>query len=174
MASKNIIQSVKVVNEPFMVNKHGKTETYIPREIVGHREAYAASLHLLFKHVADFHVLMIEILAEKYSLSADEMVRVCHEDERFQKMVVNPTIHAMSYFDENDAAKKVAVASDGEAVVTEAKPVVAKKRPIIKKTPAPAVEAPAPVVEAPVPTEEKPKPKKPVIKKKITTEVASS
>jgi hypothetical protein len=173
MASKNIIQNVKIVNEPVMVDNDGKTETYIPREIVGHRDAYAASLHLLFKHVADFHVLMIEILAEKYNLSADEMVRVCHEDERFQKMVVNPTIHAMSYFDEEDAAKKVAVvAAVAEPVVAaaEEKPVVTKKRPVIKK----AVVVPAPVVEAPVavvaPVEEKPKPKKPVIKKKITTE----
>jgi hypothetical protein len=175
MASKSTIQSVKIVNEPVMVDKDGKTETYIPKEIVGHREAYAASLHLLFKHVADFHVLTIEILAEKYGLSADDMIRTVQEDTRFQNMVVNPTIHAMQYFDETDVAKHVPVGAPEVAVAA------AKKHPVIKKKavaevsegvvsaePAVAAVSEAHVVipEAPA-VIEKPKAKKPIIKKKV-------
>jgi hypothetical protein len=191
MASKmNIIQSVTIVNEPVIVTKDGKTETYVPKEIVGHREAYAASLHLLFKHIADFHVLMIEILAEKYDIPADDMIRVCHEDTRFQNMVVNPTIHAMQYFDEKDAAKHIAVAAEPvvPAVVPvpvanpEAKPVT-KKRPVIKKpstTPSSdtivAAVAETSVPQPEIKSEEKTisKPKKTVIKKKKALAVETS
>jgi hypothetical protein len=122
-SSKKTIQSARIINEPIMVNNDGKEEPYIPKDIMGHRGAYAASLHLLFKHVADFHVLMIEILSEKYGIPADDMIRACHEDERFQNMVVNPTIHSMQYFDESDVAKHVEVTSSAPVATEPAAPV---------------------------------------------------
>jgi hypothetical protein len=139
--SNNTIRSLKILNEPVMITKDGKQEPYVPKEIIGHRGAYAASLHLLFKHVADFHVLMIDILSEKYGIPADEMISACHEDERFQNMVVHPTITALQYFDEDDAAKHIPVVpteapTESPAETPQTKTIKIKK-PRIKKAVAP-------------------------------------
>ena len=96
----------RYTEEPVYVNIGGGEEPYIPKEIQTARNAYAASLHLLFKHVADFHILMVDIIAEKYKLDATEIIHTCHQDKRFQEMVVSPTIHSLGYFGEGDLAAK--------------------------------------------------------------------
>ena len=136
MPSKSSIKSLTVVNEPVFVAKDGSVQEYIPKEIVGYREAYAASLHLVFKHVADFHTAMLEIIAEKYGHDVDELVKVVQEDSRIKDMTVNPVISGLNIITQKDVPA-VAVA---EPVVTEApQPVAAeapKKKLIVKrKTP---------------------------------------
>ena len=96
----------RYTEEPVFLNTGGGEEPYVPRDITSGRAAYAASLHLLFKHVADFHILMVDIIAEKYKLDATEIIHACHEDKRFQEMVVSPTIHSLGYFGEGDLAAK--------------------------------------------------------------------
>jgi hypothetical protein len=102
MPSKSSIKSITVVNEPVLVSKDGSVQEYIPKEIVGYREAYAASLHLVFKHVADFHTAMLEIIAEKYGHDVDEMVKVVQEDSRIKDMVVNPVISGLGIISQKD------------------------------------------------------------------------
>jgi hypothetical protein len=101
------IETAKYAGEPVFVNKDGTLTPYIPHDIVGHREMYGASLHLVLKHTADFHMTMLEILADKYGLPVDEMYEKISGDPRFVNMVVNPTIHAMGYFEKEDLEKKV-------------------------------------------------------------------
>ncbi len=96
----------RYTEEPVFLNTGGGEEPYVPRDITSARAAYAASLHLLFKHVADFHILMVDIIAEKYKLDAAEIIHACHDDKRFQEMVVAPTIHSLGYFGESDLAAK--------------------------------------------------------------------
>jgi hypothetical protein len=103
----NVIQTMTVSNEPCYVRDNGVSEPYIPKEITGHREAYAASLHILFKHMADFHITVIEIIAEKYKLSADEMIETIHKDPRYTDMHVNPILSDLSYVNAEDVAKAV-------------------------------------------------------------------
>ena len=142
MSKKSSLKSITVVNEPVLVSKDGSVETYIPKEIVGHREAYAASLHLIFKHVADFHTAMLEIIAEKYGHDVEEMVNVVQEDSRIKDMVVNPVISGLTIIEQKDVPVAVPVAVPvTEPVAVEEAPVEApKKKLVIKRK---AVVAPA-------------------------------
>lgn len=101
------IKSVKITNEPVFVTKDGVSEPYIPHTIVTHRDAYSASLHLLFNHVADFHLLMIEVLAEKYNLDADEMIQTVQNDQRMKDIIVDPTLKSLTHITKEDIAKVV-------------------------------------------------------------------
>ena len=129
MPSKSSIKSLTVVNEPVFVAKDGSVQEYIPKEIVGYREAYAASLHLVFKHVADFHTAMLEIIAEKYGHDVDELVKVVQEDSRIKDMTVNPVISGLNIITQKDVPAVAMV----EPVVAEApkkKLIVKRKTPI--------------------------------------------
>jgi hypothetical protein len=76
------------------------TKPYIPIDIKGSRDAYAASLHLLFNHVAQFHVQMLEILSDKYKIPVDEMLKVVKEDPRYVQQISCPVVQTMGYFEE--------------------------------------------------------------------------
>lgn len=90
---------VTVVNEPFYVNEEGNSVSFVPKEIKTSRDAYGASLHMLFKHVADIHLTLLEILAEKYKHSVDEMLQTVQDDPRWKDIHVNPVIHSCTYVD---------------------------------------------------------------------------
>lgn len=140
------IKSAQYINEPVFVNKDGSLEPYVPKTIVTHRAAYAASLDVLLKHCADMHILTLTVLSEKYGIPVDDMVQTVMEDDGYKNMLVNPKIHALSSFDEKDLAKVVPpptpadpveeVTKKMEEVALEPKP---KKR-IPKKKPAAAAE----------------------------------
>lgn len=133
------IKSVTLQNEPIFVTKDGVVESYIPREILTHRDAYSASLHLLFKHVADFHLLMIEVLAEKYNLDADEIIQTVQNDQRMKDIQLNPTLESLTYFGKEDIAKVVPVVAVSEPAKPEpAKPPKKRRvilKPLVKQTP---------------------------------------
>jgi hypothetical protein len=139
--------SPKFVNEPVYVHTNGVVQPYIPSNIRTPRDVYAASLHILFKHVADFHITIVEILAEKYGFSAEEAMNSIHEDPRFNSMHVDPIINTMSCFSEDDYKKKQAYQTVTEIsectsalpeeanalTVTENTPVQPKKKTIVRK-----------------------------------------
>lgn len=91
-----------------LVMRNGIIEEYVPKEIRSHRDAYAASLSILFKHVADFHLTMIEVLSEKYDLDAGEIIEVVHNDPRIKDMVLHPVINSLGYFEQEDVEKALA------------------------------------------------------------------
>ena len=138
--------SVKYLNEPCFMNKDGEVVPYLPKDIITHRDAYAASLHILLEHTAKFHVLVAEIIAEKYNLDVNEMMKTVREDDRFQLSVSDPGLNALGYFDEKDLEKKVPSKPEEEVkpkkkvirakkvpVETPLEPVVKPKKKILKK-----------------------------------------
>jgi hypothetical protein len=136
MSKKSSIKSITVVNEPVFVTKDGSVQEYIPKEIVGYREAYAASLHLVFKHVADFHMAMLEIIAEKYGHDVDEMVKVIQSDSRYTDMMVNPVISGLTIIEQKDVPAVVAEPVDATPTVEEPPvevPVTAPKKKLVIK-----------------------------------------
>ncbi len=157
MPPRKTIQTATVSSEPVFIQSDGTQEKYIPGEIVTHRDAYAASLHLLFKHVADFHILMVDILAEKYNLDAYEIVKTVQNDERFQNMVTNPVISSLEYFTAKDLKKQVPTSTDAEVDELIGQIDALK----LEMVPAPASEV------APAPPPQK---KKVVVRKKKTEE----
>ncbi len=141
------IKSAQYINEPVFVNKDGSLEPYVPKTIVTHRAAYAASLDVLLKHCADMHILTLTVLSEKYGIPVDDMVQTVMEDDGYKNMLVNPKIHALSSFDEKDLAKVVlptpAPADPVEEVTKKMEEVTLEPKPkkrIPKKKPAAAAE----------------------------------
>jgi hypothetical protein len=66
--------------------------TFVPMEVKTNSDALRASLLMLFKHVADVHVTLVEIVAEKFDLKVDDIMNVVTEDPRWQTMLVDPLI----------------------------------------------------------------------------------
>jgi len=88
----------KFINEPVFINEKGEQVPYIPKEIITNRDAYAASLHMILKHTADFHMTILEIVADKQGIPIDDIVKVIKEDERYTGMIVNPQINTLGHF----------------------------------------------------------------------------
>jgi len=128
------IKSVKYSNEPVFVNSDGTLEPYIHHDIITHRDAYAKSLHILFKHVGDFHAIVVEILAEKLGLDSEEIIKQIQQDARYKEMVVSPVIHSLGSFEKSDIEKIIPV--DEVAVLSEkmSEMEVKKKRKYVRKT----------------------------------------
>ena len=144
-----------------------------------------AAIHAINCHTADMFLIMVDILADKYSHNVDEMVNCIKIDERWLNALEHPLVKSMSYFDQEDlentvAANEAAIAEAARtpgakagsttpiAELEAAEPTVKPK----KSRKAAAVAAVAAVEEAaPVPEEEAPKPAKKSSKKKAAPEV---
>jgi hypothetical protein len=107
MSKRQLIKSVTFSGEPVLVNEDGSLTPYISREIVGNRSAYAACLHLVFQHTADIHITMMEILAEKYGLSVNDMIETVTKEDRFKNMMIHPALNGMGYFGPDTVEKVV-------------------------------------------------------------------
>lgn len=74
----------------------------IPVEIKDGRSAYAASLQMILKHVADFHITVVDIISEKYNIPVDEIMNTVTSDSRYTNMLVSPDIHTLSVNSDQD------------------------------------------------------------------------
>lgn len=178
------------MKQPVYILENGENVSYIPINVKTHRDAYAASLHVLFKHVADFHVCIVQTFSKKYGIPEDEILKTIQESEEFVNMkvdpVLDPVIDKLGYLEA--AGKEVQVPVPVPETIppvvtttpvtptvqttpvipttTEPEPVVVKKRIVKKKqTDAPKVD-PLPSQEPVAITEQEPVVKKRVIKKK--------
>jgi hypothetical protein len=69
--------------------------------------AIRSLLHTTLNHVADFQVMILKIISEKYGHSLDELVEAIKEDKTFKEsLVVNP---ATVTFLKTKGGKKVIV-----------------------------------------------------------------
>jgi|694.fasta_scaffold39065_4 hypothetical protein len=80
------------MQEPAYVMKDGTTIPYVPVTITTNRDAYAASLHLLFKHVADFHLCVVRTISVKYGIPEDDILKTIQESDEFKNMQVDPVL----------------------------------------------------------------------------------
>jgi hypothetical protein len=121
------------MQEPAYILKNGRTVPYIPGTITTNREAYAASLHVLFKHVADFHICVVRVFSDKYGIPEDDILKTIQESDEFKNMHVDPvlcmdmSIHSLGYLDK----APVPESDSGEVIIA---PVTAPVKPIVKKT----------------------------------------
>ena len=79
--------------EPVYILENGQNVPYVPMEIKDHREAYAATLHVLFKHVADFHICVVKTFSKKYGIPEDDIMQTIQESDEFKNMWVDPVLH---------------------------------------------------------------------------------
>lgn len=78
---------------------------YEPHEITDASSARAASLHLLFSHVADFHKIIVKIIAEKYGIKEDDIYEEIVNHPDYKNMMVNPVIYGLTYVEQEDVEK---------------------------------------------------------------------
>lgn len=75
------------------------TTLSIPVQVDGNETAataYAESLKIILKHVADFHITVVEIISQKYNISVDEIMKTVTSDSRYTNMLVDPKIHELT------------------------------------------------------------------------------
>jgi hypothetical protein len=82
----------EVMKEPAYILENGTPVPYLPVEVKTARDAYAASLHVLFKHVADFHLCIVRTFSTKYGIPEDEILQTIQESEEFKNMKVDPVL----------------------------------------------------------------------------------
>jgi hypothetical protein len=66
--------------------------SFTPMEVKTSSDVLRASLLTLFKHVADIHVTVVEIIADKFGHSVEDLHAAITEDPRWQQMLVDPVI----------------------------------------------------------------------------------
>ena len=147
-----------------------QTMPYVPIDVKTHRDAYAATLHVLFKHIADFHLCVVKTFSKKYGIPEDEIIQTIQESPEFKNMEVDPALHtvhnaaieSLGYkidaitppdtIPKKRIVKKKHTAADTDVTITEPPPIpeqiqqdtetqhVAKKR-VVKKKQVPAIES---------------------------------
>lgn len=107
-------------------------EGYVPHDIKDADTARAASIHLLFSHVADFHKLIVKIIAEKYKIKEEEIYESIVQHPEYKDMIVNPVIYGLSYVHQEDIRK-----TEVKNEVIEPPPqrikVIRKKKAVVEK-----------------------------------------
>ena len=94
-----------VSNEPGLINENGTWREFIPKKIKTSRDAYGACLSIVLKHVADFHYTILEVLSEKYHHDIDDMISVLQNDPKYKKVVEEPIISSLGFFEVEDLEK---------------------------------------------------------------------
>ena len=82
----------EAMKEPAYILENGTPVPYLPVEVKTARDAYAATLHVLFKHVADFHLCIVRTFSTKYGIPEDEILQTIQESEEFKNMKVDPVL----------------------------------------------------------------------------------
>ena len=142
---------------------------YVAYKIKSAHHAVAASLHIMLKHMADMHSLMFDVISEKYKIPYDDIVEALNDDPRVQKMMVEPTIHSLNYFTQEDLDRFQAL---WQAKPEENSESTAAEGGLVEKMEAVSIECAGtgPSTVDPVEIKAEPKKVKPrVIKKKAET-----
>lgn len=81
-------------------NEKEDTKICIPVEVEikdgSSRAAYAASLQMIFRHVADFHMTVVDIISEKYNIPVEEIISTVTSHSNYKNMVVDENLHRLS------------------------------------------------------------------------------
>lgn len=55
--------------------------------------AYKASLQMIFAHMADFHMYVLDCIAKKYGHTPEDLVNTIKESPEWKTLYVHPTLH---------------------------------------------------------------------------------
>ncbi len=104
--------------------------------------AYKASLSLIFAHITDIHMILLNVLSKHYGHSVEDMLNTVMEDPDWKEIYLHPTLKRLVFFENEEPVEEpskepsVVKPSRKKRVVEtteqlEAPPVI--KRPKIKK-----------------------------------------
>jgi hypothetical protein len=66
--------------------------TLQPLPVKNSSDVLRASLLMLFKHVSDIHVSVVEIISDKFNIPIEDLHKAITEDPRWNEMFVHPLI----------------------------------------------------------------------------------
>ena len=122
-----------------------QTMPYVPIDVKTHRDAYAATLHVLFKHIADFHLCVVQTISKKYGIPEDEIIQTIQESPEFKNMEVDPALHPVH----NDPVHVSVIESLGYKIDAITPPDTIPKKRIVKKKPTAAADTDVTITEPP-------------------------
>lgn len=130
-----------LVQEPVLL---ADGSTMKPLAVTNSSDVLRVSLLMLFKHVADIHVSLVEIVADKFGLKIEDIHKAINEDPRWAAMFVHPLITDLTAtIEEHSVPAPGPKAAEAKPKAAEAKPKAAKPRKPRSKKAAPlAVPAP--------------------------------
>jgi hypothetical protein len=82
-------KKVTLVQEPVIL---ADGSTMKPLPVKNASDVLRGSLLMLFKHVADIHVTVVEIVADKFGIPVEDLHKAITEDPRWAEMFVHPLI----------------------------------------------------------------------------------
>ena len=127
-----------------------QTMPYVPIEVKTHRDAYAATLHVLFKHIADFHLCVVQTISKKYGIPEDEIIQTIQESPEFKNMEVDPALHPVHNDPvHNDPVHVSVIESLGYKIDAITPPDTIPKKRIVKKKPTAAADTDVTITEPP-------------------------
>ncbi len=98
--------------------------------------AFKASLSLIFAHIADIHMVMLNTLSNHYGHSVEEMLEVVRHDPDWENIYLHPTLKRMVYFEPVPEPAPVPVRIKRAKPVKTEEPVkVEEHAPVIIKRP---------------------------------------
>jgi hypothetical protein len=102
-------------------------------EIQDGRSAYALSLQMIFRHVADFHMTVVDVISEKYNIPVDDIMNAVTSDSRYKNMVVDKDLHRLSTVVGVDVDVGVYPGNESEQKKEEQEMQLPKPKPIVIK-----------------------------------------
>ena len=127
------MQSPSYCLEPVYIEKDGQIKPYIPIEIKNGRDAYAASLHMLFNHFAQFHISVVDIISDKYHIPVEEIMNTIKTDDRYTNMSVCPNIHELSKASSSSSVDVPVETVETIETVETVETVIDSKKKVIQK-----------------------------------------
>ncbi len=98
-----------------------------------------AIIHGINAHCADMLITMLDIMADKYGHSTNDLIDVVKGDDRWKAVTEHPVLNSLGYFDQEDAdrviGKKSAAATTAEDLHDSVKPVKLAKPAAAEETP---------------------------------------
>jgi hypothetical protein len=127
-------------NEPVYITRDGTRIPYLPETVVTARDAYSATLHVMFRHLADFHLCVVSTISKKYGIPEDEIMNTIHESEEFKKLTPDAAITDIYGNDTTDMPDTTDTTDTTTRAVASTGSVREKKTPkklVLKKKPGP-------------------------------------
>ncbi len=119
-------------------------DNYVPytsEQIKGDsKTAFKAAMEILFAHSADVFTCIVDIIAEKYELEVDDIMKTIVSHPKYTGLSIHPVIRSLSYFNQDDCLDKDSKGTASavlDCCAADAAPEPVKKvLKIVRKTPA--------------------------------------
>jgi hypothetical protein len=109
------MNNITVVNNP-----PANYVPYSPRNIKQHNNiAFKAAMEVLFAHTADVFSCIVDIIADKYELDANQIIETVINHPKYTSLSVHPVINSLSYFTVDDAVSAACEPAVSAATVSE-------------------------------------------------------